>query len=105
MKCAKLTVRVGKRPSTKYLNGMYRPTRQRSCNQRVGGINFFATLDLCCCQQSPEVSIKYLSFNSGVCSALDYLHTEKLIMHADIKSANILIKNDFETGLNLLLYN
>jgi len=34
---------------------------------------------------------------SGVCSALDYLHTEQLIMHADIKSANILIKRDFET--------
>jgi len=33
----------------------------------------------------------------GVNSALDYLHTEKLMMHADIKSANVLIKNDFET--------
>ncbi len=40
---------------------------------------------------------------SGVCSALDYLHTEQLIMHADIKSANILIKRDFETGLNLVV--
>jgi hypothetical protein len=36
----------------------------------------------------------------GVNSALDYLHTEKLMMHADIKSANVLIKNDFETGIN-----
>ena len=31
-----------------------------------------------------------------VAKALDYLHTQKRILHGDIKSANILIKGDFE---------
>jgi len=31
----------------------------------------------------------------GVCEALHYIHTEKFIMHGDLKSANVLVSQDF----------
>lgn len=33
-----------------------------------------------------------------IASALKYLHEEKNLLHGDLKSANILIKGDFETA-------
>merc|ERR1712200_7116 len=33
----------------------------------------------------------------GVCEALHYLHTEKFIIHGDLKSANVLVSEDFSS--------
>lgn len=37
-----------------------------------------------------------LAVAEGLCSALNYLHHEKNLLHGDIKSFNVLIKGDFE---------
>ena len=32
-----------------------------------------------------------------MCEALHYLHTEKFIIHGDLKSANVLVSEDFSS--------
>merc|ERR1712013_862344 len=44
----------------------------------------------------PASSIERIS--ADVASALDYLHTEKHILHGDIKSGNVLVVGDCETA-------
>lgn len=44
----------------------------------------------------PLEPTKILKVCLDVCSALDYLHTKAFLMHGDLKSYNVLIKNSFE---------
>lgn len=44
----------------------------------------------------PLEPAKILKVCVDVCSALDYLHTEAHLLHGDLKSYNVLIKNAFE---------
>lgn len=44
----------------------------------------------------PLEPAKILRVCTDVCSALDYLHTKAHLLHGDLKSYNVLIKNSFE---------
>lgn len=44
----------------------------------------------------PLEPAKILKVCTDVCSALDYLHTKVHLLHGDLKSYNVLIKNTFE---------
>lgn len=44
----------------------------------------------------PLEPTKLRKLSMDICNALDYLHTSALILHGDIKSYNVLIKNSFE---------
>lgn len=44
----------------------------------------------------PLEAIKLRKLCLDICNALDYLHTKAFILHGDIKSYNVLIKNSFE---------
>lgn len=41
-------------------------------------------------------NISFSQVAEDIASALKYLHEEKKLLHGDLKSANILIKGDFE---------
>lgn len=44
----------------------------------------------------PLEPTKLRKLSMDICNALDYLHTSAFILHGDIKSYNVLIKNSFE---------
>lgn len=44
----------------------------------------------------PLEPAKMLKLCTDVCNALDYLHTKAFLLHGDLKSYNVLIKNSFE---------